>query len=648
VNDRTLAWLCSFGRLWAAIKFLHPYPGYREDLDWDAAFLNAVPRVLSAARLEDHHAAIDVLLAALGDPNTGRVIPEAETVRTAPPSAAVPREPHCRWCDAQTAVVVARDVAQFHAFARDNEFEAACAEAAAAATVVFDLRLRPSALDPACEYLQAGLVTGLPRLLRQPVSRCGVRYRYHEGHVPQHGPGSNLYTSGFTVHYGQPLDWDPDLDRQPRLVVLTGTHTRGVEDVLGGLQAAGVAVVVHGGAVRPAGTTDPRRLMLDPDTAVDICTGEWQRPDGRIGYQPDALLPDPDARADTGLDPARDPSIAAALRAVLAPPQRPRAPGDVPAAWGGNRLRERVYGDTPYPPLPLRLLAAFRLWGVIHHLYPYHDRLDRFWDEALPGFVRRCAAAADAVAYGLAVSEMAAGLQDSHANVWSAALGTRFGDAVPGIAVRTIGGRTLISHVSDPAAGAVGVHAGDEVLAVDGVALPERRASLRPHLSASTPQALERKVDARLLQGADGSHAHLTLRTEAGICDIALRRTRDGADEHPPAVPPVAALPEGFGYIDLARVRAEEIDQALEAMRDTPALIFDLRRYPLGGAWALAPRICRGPVQWYASAPCSAGGTSAPNPSPPGWSRSAGRDGGRSGPRSRRPGRGNTRGASSA
>src|SRR5262249_21389594 len=49
--------------------------------------------------------------------------------------------------------------------------------------------------------------------------------------------------------------------------------------------------------------------------------------------------------------------------------------------------------------------------------------------------------------------------------------------------------------------------------------------------------------------------------------------------------------PDNLGYVDLTRLEAAEIDSMLEKLKGTTAIIFDLRGYPRGVAWQLAPRL---------------------------------------------------------
>lgn len=50
-------------------------------------------------------------------------------------------------------------------------------------------------------------------------------------------------------------------------------------------------------------------------------------------------------------------------------------------------------------------------------------------------------------------------------------------------------------------------------------------------------------------------------------------------------------LPSGYGYVDLDRLQAGEVDKMFDTIKETPAVIFDMRGYPNGTAWPIAPRL---------------------------------------------------------
>jgi hypothetical protein len=50
-------------------------------------------------------------------------------------------------------------------------------------------------------------------------------------------------------------------------------------------------------------------------------------------------------------------------------------------------------------------------------------------------------------------------------------------------------------------------------------------------------------------------------------------------------------LPGNIGYADLDRLPVAMVDQMFEMFKDTKAIVFDMRGYPNGTAWAIAPRL---------------------------------------------------------
>ena len=72
------------GRVWAKVKFYHPYLAYK-DIDWDAALVAAIPKAEAAKTPTEYRAAVQGLLAALKDPVTRPI--DAPAPGTQPPPA---------------------------------------------------------------------------------------------------------------------------------------------------------------------------------------------------------------------------------------------------------------------------------------------------------------------------------------------------------------------------------------------------------------------------------------------------------------------------------------------------------------------------------------------------------------------------------
>jgi len=150
-------------------------------------------------------------------------------------------------------------------------------------------------------------------------------------------------------------------------------------------------------------------------------------------------------------------------------------------------------------------------------------------------------------------------------------------------------GRTVIAALPDPKATPT-LHVGDVVTTVDAEPVAARRARLGSLYAASTPQALSYQVSSVLLGGLKTPPAVLTVEDAAGHQQtVSLPRTERYVLPPDRPTPVYGVLPSGLGYIDLGRLTPQDVDKAFAAVAKTPGLIFDMRGYPNGTAWAVAP-----------------------------------------------------------
>jgi C-terminal processing protease CtpA/Prc len=115
---------------------------------------------------------------------------------------------------------------------------------------------------------------------------------------------------------------------------------------------------------------------------------------------------------------------------------------------------------------------------------------------------------------------------------------------------------------------------------------------LRKYVTASTERARINRIAAAALRGEPGSEAVL----EVQGADGAVRTVRLLRKQRPPEQPVTEAyrvLNDNVGYVDLTALTPPQVDAMFEALMKTKAIIFDMRGYPRGTAWQIAPRINR-------------------------------------------------------
>jgi C-terminal processing protease CtpA/Prc len=253
---------------------------------------------------------------------------------------------------------------------------------------------------------------------------------------------------------------------------------------------------------------------------------------------------------------------------------------------------EKAYAEMSAPDASYRLLALFRLWSVIDRFYPYKALIGD-WDGVLREFIPRFEAAEGADAYARTVMELAARIEDGHTQVTGpAAVWDVIGPRLLPIEVRPVEGRFIVAAKRGALPPDADIAVGDEILSVDGEPLPDRIQRLWKYFTASTEAARLATVANFALRGPRDSTAELVVRGANGkprTVKIARVRTSPTVDVRPVW----RILDHGIGYIDLTRLMPDQIDAAFDAVKNTKALIFDMRGYPNGTGWSIASRINR-------------------------------------------------------
>lgn len=585
VEDARLARLAGLARVWGAVKYFHPALAYRE-VDWDRALVETIPKVNAARTPEEYRAALNQMLSALHDDGTSAELErEAAKAATVQPAVAA-REPVRT--ENGVLMIDALPIAQAAAQnnAAFNGFIGRIGVAAASATsIVIDARSAQPADSFTAYFFEALLRQVLPRMLDANVTLGSTRHRLHNGYATQTGSGASFYYSAF-VNVAPEVIAGQSKTKTPPLVFIVNEHTPAVAALLSGLQAAGRAFIIQEGEPSPATSGGTFTLQLPDGVSVRMRTSESLNPDGSVGFQADAVVP-----RGAGED--------AALREAVQAAQQHRTGG--PHAGASSALtpqvgqRDQPYAEMEFPAVEYRLLALFRFWNVINYFYPYKSLIGDSWETLLPRYIPKFEADSDAAEYQLTVREMVAEIHDSHGGVQNAgASAERLGTFLPPLLVRYVERQSVVTNVLDDK---LPVRVGDVVLSVDGEPVERRREFLSRFIAASTPQSLMRNVHAGLLRGPKESAARLRVRgTDGAVREVSLARTVSATDPRfftarQRATPVVAVLPSGYGYVDLARLQLGEVDKMFETIKGTPAVIFDMRGYPNGTAWAIAPRL---------------------------------------------------------
>jgi C-terminal processing protease CtpA/Prc len=209
-------------------------------------------------------------------------------------------------------------------------------------------------------------------------------------------------------------------------------------------------------------------------------------------------------------------------------------------------------------------------------------------------------------------------VHDTHSGARSKTLEQFYGEAPSWLRLRWIESAPVVVQILDQeAARSADIALGDRVVQIGGADVGARIKELSKYLSASTPQALMWKVCNNLLNGPSGSDVSVQLRKPGGrlVTATVARKTEyrmRPAEGFPGDV--LRLLPDEIGYADLNRLAVPMVEGMFDKFRNTRAIVFDMRGYPQGTAWSIAPRLteARSPIGALFSRPVAI----APEPGP--------------------------------
>ncbi len=267
-----------------------------------------------------------------------------------------------------------------------------------------------------------------------------------------------------------------------------------------------------------------------------------------------------------------------------------------PESDAETRMRDsNTMGGPSYPTRGARLLGAFRVWSTMRYFFAYKALIGEDWNAVFRRALPEVEAAGDSLAYGRAIAELCTHLHDSHIWVASPALTAAYWAAPALVSLRMIRGQIVVTRrFEDSTTGAAHLELGDVVLSVDGRPVAERLRALALVTPASTPQARDRDGAERLLNGPDGTAISVTVRHPSGTTEtvrVDRRMAYWTAKNRESLSGVITLMPGNVGYVDLGRLTPGFVDSVFARLAHARAIVFDMRGYPKGTAWVIAPHL---------------------------------------------------------
>jgi C-terminal processing protease CtpA/Prc len=542
--------LSTIARVWGAVKFTHPFLGYREDIDWDAAGVAAAERARGSEPLER---IVADMLGALGDPMT-RVVRQCVDAAVGAPAPS------------GDALIIPLSTLTA------SDLDPALGDAIRQARVIiFDL------CSGNCSMPALPLLAKIePLLFGATYELPAERYVSHRGYRSQDPELDSGYASDFATTRRW-VNGAAGANASATAVFLTNDRTALPPLALAMIRAGRGKVVSVGPFGEEAAVSHVRVAAGEGHEAV-VRAGELNVAGNAFSILPAVTLP---GSAST------EQAIAAAIETTR--PAGRRRSASAPSAGRAlppyNFRREQTYASMTYPDFGYRALAAFRLWNVIEYFYGY-PHLIGDWDARLPEIVNLLTNAASQREYDLGLAKAMTWVPDGHSQVFAPSwtdLRGRFGAP---FALMPVEGKPVVVELIDPGASGP-VALGDELIAIDGRPAADRYAELNEYVSGSHEAARAYYITGSLPNGPEGEVVYSFRKPDGTTYDARIRRA---AYARVAPAKPWRILDGNIGYVDLRWLEPLQVNQMVTELMGTRGLIFDIRNYPRGVFPVLALR----------------------------------------------------------
>jgi C-terminal processing protease CtpA/Prc len=267
-----------------------------------------------------------------------------------------------------------------------------------------------------------------------------------------------------------------------------------------------------------------------------------------------------------------------------------------------NFKNEKPYKDSIFPSQEFRLLSLARYWNIVNYFFPYKYATDEPWsnvlEEMIPKFIGPAAASmpafVDTVIYHLAILELVAKTNDSHAGLYTRYTNRYFGFLWPPFQFKIIDDKAIVTDFYNDSLSRVDdIQYGDVITKVNGMDVGDIIRKRSKYIPASNPSALRRDFYYAIFHGMTDT-AQITFERNGIVSEKTIHRYKwnklhfKWSDEKNTGQPYKMLDNENIGYVNMGTLHVKDVNKMMKTFKNTTGIIFDIRNYPNGTMFKLA------------------------------------------------------------
>ncbi|MFT3701608.1 MAG: S41 family peptidase [Agriterribacter sp.] len=262
------------------------------------------------------------------------------------------------------------------------------------------------------------------------------------------------------------------------------------------------------------------------------------------------------------------------------------------AKFVGNTVydNENPYKDSTFPSPQLRLLGLSRYWNIINYFFPYKYVIGENWDDVLKEMIPKFRHAENTTAYHLAIVELVAKTNDSHAGIFTPYVSQYFGLMSVPFQTKIVDDKAIVVKLyNDSLCKADDIRLGDVFSLINGISIREMLDKQSKYTSASNQAVKYRNESWTIFNGKTDS-VRLQFERDSIVASKTIKRYpradltvtwNAGSDT-------VSILNDNIGYVNMGLLEQSQVESMIKKLQNTKAIIFDVRNYPQGTMYKIA------------------------------------------------------------
>lgn len=251
---------------------------------------------------------------------------------------------------------------------------------------------------------------------------------------------------------------------------------------------------------------------------------------------------------------------------------------------------EKTYDNFDWNDKNLRLLTLFHYWNIIEYFFPYKNQIDTKWSDILNDMIPKFLYPKTEMEFHLAMLELVVSIDDSHANFSSNITKTYFGNYSIPAKIHLIENKAVIvDYQNDSLAKLDDIRIGDIITKVNKTEVEDLFKQNVKYINGSNiPRKKYKAINSIFNGSSDIVEIEYIRDNKTYVKKIKRYIFKDFGKKPKSPEEKFKLLDENIGYVNMGILEKNDVADMMDKLKQTKAIIFDIRNYPKGTLYSIA------------------------------------------------------------